>query len=304
LVGDLTRILMRYENVDKVPTVEIECSGCEGSVRLKYAKEKGVPAVFSKWLPATNMEIATHLLRNFSIFKSLDENQLREIIPFLKFQKYPQGSIIIKRGDPAQHLFIILSGVVEVLDENSNPLSRLQKGDVFGEMGLISGDFVGATIKVSEPAAIALIKGEDFRFVLGKHASVQTYLTRLLAKRLADSNVSRAGEIASVMSGNLSELSLAEVLQSLHLAQKSGCLTLSLSKGNAELFLSDGDLIKATYADRQGEEAIVEALREKRGRFRFNPALPADARNAPAIGGLMKILLDTTRILDEENIEN
>ncbi len=255
----------------------------------------------SEEAPSKNMEIAASLLSNFSIFQSLDEYKLTDIISLLKLKKYPKGAIVIKKGDPAQNLYIILSGAVDVLNENDVRLSTLRKGDVFGEMSLISGDAVGATIKVAEAASIVYISGGDFKNVLNKVSSVQTYLTRILAQRLAASNVMRAEEIAPGMSGQLSELSVMELLQALHLSQKTGVLTLTLSQGSAKLCLKEGNLIKATYKNIEDKAAIYEALKEKEGRFKFSPNLPDEYKDAPVIGPMMEMLLETSRRIDEEN---
>jgi CRP-like cAMP-binding protein len=303
LIGDLTNLLIQYENIDKIPDVEVDCSGCDSTVRLQPKKEKATQLVASEEAPSKNMEIAASLLSNFSIFQSLDEYKLTDIISLLKLKKYPKGAIVITKGDPAQNLYIILSGAVDVLDENDVCLSTLRKGDVFGEMSLISGDAVGATIKVAEAASIVYISGEDFNNVLNKVSSVQTYLTRILAQRLAASNVMRAEEIASGMSGQLSELSVMELLQALHLSQKTGVLMLTLSEGTAKLYLKEGNLVKAEYKEIQDREAIYAALKEKEGRFQFSPRLPDEYKDAPRIGPMMEMLLETSRRIDEENSE-
>ena len=74
----------------------------------------------------------------------------------------------MRKGAPAQNFYILLSGTAEVLDDSGICLSRLSKSDVFGEMSLISGDPVGATIKVVEAASILAIQGPDFKEIINK----------------------------------------------------------------------------------------------------------------------------------------
>jgi len=186
------------------------------------------------------------------------------------------------------------------LDDRGVCLSRLSKGDVFGEMSLISGDPVGATIKVVEPATILAIAGSNFKEILKKFPSVQMYLTRILTKRLAESNVHRAEEITSGMSGDLSQMSAWELLQALNLSQKTGILILTLPNGSAQLLLNRGNLIRADYCNQTGKEAVYKILKERQGRFKFSSSLPEDQLDAPKIGSLMEILLDASRVIDEE----
>ena len=210
---------------------------------------------------------------------------------------------MLRKGAPAQNFYILLSGTAAVLDDSMTCLSRLSKGDVFGEMSLISGDPVGATIKVVEPASMVAIEGSDFKGIINKFPSVQMYLARLLTKRLAAANVQRTEINTSGMSGELSQMSATELLQALELSQKSGMLTLTLPKGSAQLLMKNGNLIQADYANKAGKEAIFEILMETEGRFTFNPEFPEDQPNAPRIGSLMEILLGASKMIDEKGCD-
>lgn len=302
LIGDLTNILILYENIDQIPPLEVTCSGCTGSARVEYKREKVIQSSKLEKMPHRKLDIISHLLRKYPIFRSLDDDDIEEILPLLRLKKIPKGSTIITYGDPARNLFIIVSGVADAYDGSGLHLSSMRKGDVFGEMSLVSGNAVSATVKATEAVSVVFISGQDFKHVFDKYPSVQTYLIRVLSKRLIHSNVVRAEEISSGMSGQLSELPVAELLQSLNIAQKTGVLNLTFSQGTADLFLRDGNLIKAVFNGRQGEEAIYAALKEKEGRFIFNAGLPDDLKDTPIIGSMMKILLDTSRIIDEENM--
>jgi CRP-like cAMP-binding protein len=300
LIGDLNNILVQYKNIDKIPPVEMECSGCSGSIRMQMDnKNRSVLNSLADNGSEKNDLIAS-LLSNFSIFESLNEFNIRAIVPLLKIRRYPKGAVVLRKGAPAGNLYILLSGTTEVLDGSGTCLSRLSKGDVFGEMSLISGDPVGATIKVVEPASIVSIQGSDFKAIINRFPSVQMYLARLLTQRLAASNVQRTEDTTSGMSGDLAQMSAVELLQALELSQKTGVLKLTLPQGVAHVLIKDGDLIRADYGSKSGKEAVFEILMERKGRFKFSPDLPEDQLNAPAIGSLTEILLDASRMIDEE----
>ncbi len=300
LISDLTNVLIDYKSIDKIPPIEIECSGCSGLVRVQMSDERRFHHTADTNSISERTDLIASLLSNFSIFESVDEFNLREIVPFLKIKKYPKGSIVLKKGSPARNFYILLSGMAEVLDDRGGCLSRLSKSDVFGEMSLISGDPVGATIKVQESATIVVIEGSDFKKILNKFPSIQMYLAKILTKRLADSNVQRADETSSGMSGDLSQMPVAELLQALDLSQKTGTLVLSLSEGPARLLMKSGKLIEASYCDKAGKEAVIDIIKESDGRFKFSPEFPQDHLDTPEIGSLMEILLDSSRLIDEE----
>jgi CRP-like cAMP-binding protein len=282
----------------------MECSGCSGLIRMQTGVNNCFCANRATDSPSEKIDLIASLLSNLSIFDSVDEFNIREIVPLLNVKRYPKGAIILKKGAPAQNFYILLSGVAEVLDDSGICLSRLSKGDVFGEMSLISGDPVGATIKVVEAATIVTIQGADFKGIINKFPSVQMYLTTLLSKRLAESNLKRAETSRSGISGDLSQMSAIELMQALELSQKSGLLILALPKGSAQIFIKYGNLIRADYGNKSGKEAVFEILKEREGRFKFSPDLPEDKLDAPEIGSLMEILLDASRMIDEERFDH
>jgi CRP-like cAMP-binding protein len=166
-------------------------------------------------------------------------------------------------------------------------------------MSLISGEPVGATIKVVEPAKIIFIKGQDFKEILNNFPSIQMYLAKLLAQRLAKSNLAVAEEIASGMLGRLSEMPPPEIFQTLNLNQKTGRLSLILPDGTAKVAFRQGELIGATYRKMNGREAFFELMMKNEGRFKFHPDLSEKEKSASAIGNFMDMLLEGLRRMDE-----
>ena len=302
LLADLNRVLIENGSIDRIPDKPIPCSGCTGSVDVVPSGKDHLPSTDSSQSKNHNTDVIARLLSNFSIFQSIDLHNLRDIVSLLKLKKYSSGRVILKKGAPAQHLYIILAGKVDVLDAEGVRLSSLGKGDVFGEMSLISGNPVGATVKAVQPSTLIFIRGQDFRRVLNRFPSIQMYLARLLAQRLAKSNLVRAEEIASGMAGRLSEMPPSELAQTLNLNQKTGKLSLTLPNGPAELIFKDGDLLGARYDGVKGQDAFFAILAESDGRFQFHPKLSKKEEKLPALGAFMEILLEGLRRIDE--VEN
>jgi CRP/FNR family cyclic AMP-dependent transcriptional regulator len=304
LLGDLTRALAEHENIDRIPQQTFRCSGCTGMITIEPSRRPTAGAAADKENNPKNIDIIAEVLGKLSIFQSLDRHHLRDMVSLLKLKKYPRNAVILKKGAPAQNLYIILSGSVDVLNEDGIRLSTLQKGDVFGEMSLISDQPVGATVKVTQAATIIFIRGQDFKRVLNRFPSIQMYLARLLAQRLSRSNLVVAEEIASGMIGRLSEMPPSELFQTLNLNQKTGLLSLTLPGGEAELCFRNGELVGARFNDRVGEEAFYQLLKENDGRFKFFPKLSDAQMQAPVIGPFMEMLLEGLRRMDEDRVEN
>ncbi|MFW6372827.1 MAG: DUF4388 domain-containing protein, partial [Thermodesulfobacteriota bacterium] len=213
----------------------------------------------------------------------------------------PAGATVIEKGDSGKNLYIIVSGRVEVLGENDIRIARLGKGEIFGEMSLISGDPVIATVKAVEPLTVLYLNGKYFGEMMQKSQSIQIYMTRLLARRIASANISRSREIAAGLTGNLSEIPPNELLQTLHQNQKTGMLLMKMSDGLAAVSFREGKLIRAKYGDKEDEAAFFEILKAREGRFKFNPELPPEETRIREIGNFLKLLMEGARRMDEEN---
>ncbi len=301
LVAHLTAVLVEYGTIEKLPPQYVtHCGGCTGTIRLEYRRQKEIAdtAVLDKNYDE-DIGFATKLLNKFPIFESLDESDIKRLVPMLKMKKFPRGTTIIKKGDPGSNLYIILSGRAEVLVDDGISIGFMERGEVCGEISLLIGTPAGATVKVVDTVTVLFIYGRDFKKVLNMFPSLQMYFAQLLAKRLAKTNVERFEEITSGMSGKLSDNPPSELFQTLNLNRKTGMMTLNIGQSVGELAFDEGALVYARYDGKSGQEAFFDMLRQKDGRFKFTPKLPKEAENQPEIGDFMWLLMEGIRRVDE-----
>ena len=299
LVADLTKILVEHERVDRIPERVISCGQCNGAIKLEHKKGSSIALVEDIRQHSTDVNTIASLLSNFSIFKTLNEDNLKDFVSLLRLRKYTPNDCIIRKGDPGKNLFIILSGLVDVVDQDGISITRLRNGEVFGEMSLISGDPVGATIKVLDPTTVLYIRGQDFLKVLNRFPSLQMYFARLLSRRLAQSNILISKEFSSGMTGTLAQMPPVELFQTLNYNQKTGTLKMNLTKGPASFTFRSGGIVKAEYGRKKGKNAFFSILGEKEGRFHFVPGLPEKDIALPELGMFMELLMEGLRKLDE-----
>ncbi len=300
LNGDLTKIIIQYERGDKIPVCMISCSGCTGSIKLEHSQNDRVQITGGDQQLSNEIGSLMHVLTDFAFFKHIDENNLNSVVGFFKLIKHRQGDIIIRKGDPGGHFYIIVSGTVNVLNSAGIIISTLSRGDVFGEMSLICNDTVNATIQVVEPTSILHIDQQNFKKIIDRYPSIQLFFSRLMAERLKASNKIRAEDLSSGMIGNLAEIPPEALFQTLNVNSKTGILTITgLSHGTARFSFRQGSLIKAKYDTFTGDNAFYQVLKEDTGRFRFTPGIPPEDFEVPEIGFFMKLLMEGMRQLDE-----
>ncbi len=300
LAGDILEVLLKYGDKEKHHRYRFYCSECSGVIKLEYTKEKSSVTEPDK-KDSHDVEAIVSLLSKFPFFQPLAEHDIKDLVSFLKLKKFDKGDIIIKKAEPGSNLFIVVSGKVQVLGDGGMHLDFLGSGEIFGEMSLISGRPVGATIKVIEPARVLYLNGNDFRKTINKYPSLQMYLASLLAQRLAKANLARATELASGMIGKLSEIPPSGIFQTLNLNQKTGVLFLELSKGPADVSFREGEVISSKYNQKEGREAFFEILLERKGRFKFITGLSPEEMKTRKLGDFMGLLMEGIKRIDEAN---
>ena len=299
LNGYLSKLVTQYERGDKIPICMISCSGCTGSIRLEHCREDNLQKQGYDTL-SDELGSIMHLLSSFPFFKNIDKKNLDTVISYFRLNKYKPGDIVISKGDPGGRFYIIVSGTVNVLNDAGIIISTLDTGEVFGEMSLICNDNVNATIQVKETSSILYIDQPNFHKILAIYPAIQLYFSRLMAKRLNQSNKIRAEDLTSGITGNLSEIPPEALFQTLNMNNKTGILTISdLSKGTARFSFRQGALIKAKYDEHTGDMAFYQILKEDSGRFRFTPGIAQEDFSTPEIGFFMKLLMEGMRRIDE-----
>jgi len=301
LSGDLNRLVIEHERADLVPEGIFPCSGCVGTIKLKLRGRDFLD--YDEFdVEEKNQTGLLLLLQNFPFFRNIDRSDLNDVIQLFSRRKYEKDEIIIRRGGRGDNFYVVISGKVKVLNDAALPIATLPVGEVFGEMSLLSEENVSATVQALEPCEILYIDNREFRKILSKYPVLQTYFTRLLAKRLSHSNKYRTGDFVSSMAGKLEEIPPEALFQALNAGQKTGILSITqLSKGTARFSLRQGAIIRAGYAGKKGKAAFYDIFKEKKGVYKFTPGLPPEDFDAPEIGYFMKLLMEGLQRAEAEN---
>jgi len=286
---------------------KFECGGCTGIIRFEFKKEKEFATIQMKLLAASErrerLKSVSHfagLLRSVEIFQPLSDNDLLDLATLLKLEDYNWGFPILQKGDPASNLFIIISGRVEVMDEDGVTLAEMGRGKVFGEMSLLSGDSVTTTIMAMEPCQIAALSQKNFRHVLNRFPALQVFFYKLLVSRITTINDQRAEELASGMVGQLADIPPLELFQMINSNQKTGRLKLEVGDKKASLLFNEGELVYATYNSKEGREAFYDVLALNEGRFKFVQGLSVREMEMDVLGGFMGMLMEGMKRIDDK----
>ncbi|MFZ1152384.1 MAG: cyclic nucleotide-binding domain-containing protein [Xanthobacteraceae bacterium] len=100
---------------------------------------------------------------------------------------FKAGDVIFRQGDPAQELFIIQSGEVEIRLGN-RVLETLPQCSIFGEMALIDNTPRSATAIAASDAELVPVSEKQFLFLISNTPYFAINVMRITARRLRAAN--------------------------------------------------------------------------------------------------------------------
>ncbi len=104
--------------------------------------------------------------------------------PTLRFRA---GEVIFREGDPAEELFVVKSGKIEIRLGN-RLVDTLPEFSIFGEMALIDRSPRSATAVAATDATIVPVAEKQFLFLVSRTPFFALNVMRVLADRLRSAN--------------------------------------------------------------------------------------------------------------------
>jgi len=111
-------------------------------------------------------------LQAVSLFHSVEENGLRALAERVRHRSLPAARLVFKEGEPADSMYVVLSGSVKIFLQNAAGkevlLDTKRAGEYFGEM-MLDHRPRSASIMTLEDSEFAVISREDFQSFLRQH---------------------------------------------------------------------------------------------------------------------------------------
>jgi len=303
----------------EVAPEEITCpaDGCGAVFRLRVlahwevqppSPARGVPA-------ADDRSVTKRFVRpgppvgSGPFLSRLEPELVQEIVDACTVERYDRPTVFIREGQEGKALYIVGEGEVEVLrrsegSEQEVVLAVLGKGECLGEMSLLSGTPATATVRTrGEGTAVLVLSKEALEDLLDRRRALHREFSKIIAERLYRMNTALEAEKGRGISGHLSMIGIADLIQTLHASRRTGTLLVRTESGaEAKVGFRNGEVSSALTNGRPGADGFYELLAWREGEFEFQGGEPEldSTPGAAVTGNTMSLLMEGLRRLDEK----
>lgn len=127
-----------------------------------------------------------HEIPDIDLFSGLTETERTALAARLALRTLHRGDVLMRQGDEADALFVVLSGRLAVtLDHQTDPVSEIGSGQPVGEIAFLTGRRRTATVIAMRDSLLFALSRVEFDALVAAHPGIWRTLTAMLAKRLA-----------------------------------------------------------------------------------------------------------------------
>jgi CRP-like cAMP-binding protein len=149
--------------------------------------------------PAEKIEVERALRHNF-VFEHLDDDELAALAEHVWLERIPGGSLIVREGDEADALYLVVDGGVNVVKANGQFLAFLGREGFFGEMALFTeGARRSASCRAVVDTTCAIVRKEVLDFFCTARPAAGVKIYRTIIRTLSERLQSTSADLAMLM---------------------------------------------------------------------------------------------------------
>jgi len=204
----------------------------------------------------------------FTLLKLVNSVTRGELEAAFTTKKFAGNEVVYKAGEVADSVYIVVTGVVEAITvspdgKQSRSVAFMERGDFFGDLGVLTGQPRLATIRTCEPTTALHIEKNNFLLLLEKVPKLAVFFTRNIARRLyRTSTVAHLQVFSLDLAGNLQHFDMLTIFQAITHAGRTGELYINNSSNDliGSFFFREGRVEHARFQHLLGLEAVWQGF--------------------------------------------
>jgi CRP-like cAMP-binding protein len=133
--------------------------------------------------PEFSSDTVLELLRAVDLFTLISEEELEQLRSNLVARRFGKNERIIQEGEEGKTFYLVVSGEVSVRTGKGQEVTRLKRGNYFGEMSLLTGEPRAATVVALEDSVLLELGRPAFATMFASKPGLALQLSALLAQR-------------------------------------------------------------------------------------------------------------------------
>ena len=130
----------------------------------------------------------TTFLSSLKPLEDVDAKDIAFLATAAELAAFPASTTVIKRGDIGRFLWIVYDGEVEVSildkDEKRQTIATLERGDIFGEMSIMTGEPAIADVIATAPCKLVKIPRQAFSQVIARNPATLGKTAKIITHRM------------------------------------------------------------------------------------------------------------------------
>lgn len=140
-----------------------------------------IATAFAEQIHRREFVVNWGMLARVPLFSSLTAQEIADLMQYLRAQSLPAGGMVFRKGDPAECLYFIADGEIEI--DLPSGLMLLGEGDFFGEISLMKGLPRSGHARAVRPAKLLILATSDLFALMDKNPDIRQRIEQAAALR-------------------------------------------------------------------------------------------------------------------------
>jgi voltage-gated potassium channel len=154
-----------------------------------------VATAFAREIHRRDFVVTWNMVARVPLFADLDADDLSEIMRYLRSQSCETGEVIVRRGEPAEAMYFIASGQVEI--ELPDKTVTLGAGHFFGEIAVLRKSQRTATVRACKGTKLLVLDAADLHHLIDRKPHMAERIREVAEARVGREALEERGDIAS-----------------------------------------------------------------------------------------------------------